>query len=255
MSVIALVSAKGSPGVTMTALALASVWPERVALADIDPAGGDLIWRTRTEGGDPLDPDRGLLALGAATRRGAGETALVLHLQETSQGVPVLVGVPSPELLSGLGAVWGQLPAVFAAHHGDVIVDCGRVVPGSSVLPVLAKADAVVFVVRPDVEGIAQLRERLASLSGQLEAGRVGVIVRTTYRDTRSGADLQQLLDAHGLGAVVLGVVAEDEKGAAVLSSTRIGSVRRSLLGRSAVTLCGAIRDLVGFTAPVEVSV
>ena len=251
MSVIALASAKGSPGVTMTALALAAVWPTPVAVADLDPAGGDVIWRTRTESGDPLDPDRGLLALGAASRRGAEETALMLHLQETSLGVPVLVGVPSPDLLSGIGAVWGQLPAVFGAHRGDVIVDCGRVVPGSAVLPVLAKADAVVFVVRPDVEGIAQLRERLGSLSGQLEAGRVGVIVRTTYRDTRSGADLQQLLEAHGLRAVVLGVVAEDEKGAGVLSSQRLGSVRRSLLGRSAITLTGAVRELAG--APTEV--
>lgn len=246
MSTIALASAKGSPGVTMTALALAAVWPAPVAVADIDPAGGDVVWRTRTDGGDPLDPDRGLLSLGAAARRGAAETSLAEHLQETSEGVPVLVGVPSPDLLSGIGSVWGQLPAVFATHPADVIVDCGRVVPGSAVLPVLAKADAVVFVVRPDVEGIAQLRERLGSVAGQLDVTTVGVIVRTTYRDTRSCGDLQQLLDAHGLSARVLGVVAEDEKGAAVLAARRIGAVRRSLLGRSAITLIPGVRELAG---------
>ena len=47
MTVIALTSAKGSPGVTTTALALAWAWPQvapgrRVLVVDADMAGGDL---------------------------------------------------------------------------------------------------------------------------------------------------------------------------------------------------------------------
>ena len=42
LMLVAICSAKGSPGVSVAALALASVWPSRVVLAECDPAGGDL---------------------------------------------------------------------------------------------------------------------------------------------------------------------------------------------------------------------
>ena len=47
MSLIALTSAKGSPGVTTAALAVALTWPlgspgSRVLLLDADMAGGDI---------------------------------------------------------------------------------------------------------------------------------------------------------------------------------------------------------------------
>ena len=65
MSLVALVSAKGSPGVTTTALALAGTWPEnrRVLLAELDPAGGDLAPRFG------LHADPGVVQLGSAFRR------------------------------------------------------------------------------------------------------------------------------------------------------------------------------------------
>ena len=40
---IALCSAKGAPGVTTSALALALSWPRPVILAELDPAGGDVL--------------------------------------------------------------------------------------------------------------------------------------------------------------------------------------------------------------------
>lgn len=252
MSVVAIASAKGSPGVTVAALALAATWPRPVALADVDPAGGDLIWRCRDVRGEPLDPDRGLLTLGAAARRGATETTLADHLQDSLLGVPVLIGVAGPEQLAGLGAVWSQLPAVFAAHPTDLIVDCGRVVPGSPSASVLLKADRVVFVVRPDLAGVAQLRERLRAMSGPLRLGApgavpVGVIAVASYRDRRVATELQQLLDAHNVHAQVLGLIAYEPKAAAVLSSGRLGDPRKSLLGRSArelaAQLCAAGAD------------
>lgn len=249
MTVIALASAKGSPGTTITALALAAVWPTPVVLADVDPAGGDLLWRCRDRAGDPLDPDHGLLSLGAAARRGAAETTLADHLQPIADDVRVMVGVSSPDQLAGIGSVWSQIPALLSAHHEDVLVDCGRVVPGSAALPVLLRADVVVFVVRPDLEGVAHLRDRLRALSSSLRLGepdgvRVGVAVATSYRDTRAVPDLQQLLDAEGLAVSVLGVVAEDEKAARMLSSARMGDPRRTLLGRSARELAGQLTEM-----------
>jgi hypothetical protein len=217
-------------------------WPAPVVLADVDPAGGDVMWRNRTAGGGPLDPDRGLLSLGAAVRRGADHADLTEHLQQTAMGVDVLVGLASPDQLAGLGAAWGQLPAVFAQHRTDVLVDCGRAVPGSAAMPVLAGADVVVLVARPDISGSAHLRERLRSLRSTLGLGGpggkpVGVVVTTPYRDTRSAADLQQLFDAERLGVTVLGIVADEPKAAKILAGERVGQFRRTLLGRSAAQL------------------
>lgn len=242
MTVFALASAKGSPGVSTVASAVAATWPAAVVLADVDPAGGDVMWRHRTLAGAPLDPDRGLLSLGAAVRRGAAEADLTEHLQQTALGVDVLVGLSSPEQLSGLGPAWAQLPAVFRQHRTDVLVDCGRVVPGTSSMPVLTGADAVVFVTRSDISSIAHLRERLRSLRQPLGLGApgatpVGVVVTTSYRDTRTPADLQQLLDADRLGVTVLGIAAEDEKGFRILTGERVGQLRKTLLGRSGLQL------------------
>jgi hypothetical protein len=251
VTVIALASAKGSPGTTMTGLALASTWPGEVVLAEVDPAGGDLAWRCRDRSGDPLDPDRGLLSLGAAARRGAAETTLAEHLQDASFGGSVLLGVPSPEQLAGLGGAWSQLSQIFSAGPGDVLVDVGRVTPGSPALPVLVRADAVVFVVRPDLEGTAHLRERLTSLRSALRLGEydgppVGVVVVTSYRDTAVVTELQQLLDAERLGVRVLGIVADDDKAARILSSSRLGDPRKTLLGRSAKAVAEKIVQMVG---------
>ncbi len=67
MTAIALVSAKGSPGVTTTALALSHAWPEvhperRVLIAECDAAGGDIATGYLR---GTLDDSRGLLALSA----------------------------------------------------------------------------------------------------------------------------------------------------------------------------------------------
>lgn len=242
MTVFALASAKGSPGVSTTAAALAVSWPTPAVLADVDPAGGDVMWRNRTATGAPLDPDRGLLSLAAAVRRGAAEADLAEHLQQTAMGVDVLVGLASPDQLAGLGAAWGQLPAVFGQHRTDVLVDCGRVVPGSAALPVFTGADVVVLVTRPDISGTAHLRERLRSMRSSLGVGGpggkpVGVVVTTSYRDTRSAADLQQLFDSERLGVTVLGIVADEPKAAQILSGERVGQFRKTLLGRSATQL------------------
>lgn len=249
MALFALASAKGSPGTTVTAMALATVWPSDPVLADLDPSGGDLTWRCRTPEGDPIDTERGLLSLGASVRRGAHEVALEEHLQTVSGGVRVLGGLRSASQVSGLGAAWAQLPTVFGAFPDDVLADCGRVVPGSATLPVLQQAAAVLFVVRPDVEGVAHLRDRLAFLRDQVDLGGpdgppVGVAAVTSYRDTRSAPDLQQLLDSEAIPARVLGVVADDARTADMLRGVGYARSSRSLLIRSAAELAGRLLEL-----------
>src|SRR6266700_3629649 len=72
MALVAIAADKGAPGVTTASLALATVWPRPVLLAECDAAGGDLFYRLPAADGGRLDPQRGLLSLAVAARRGRG---------------------------------------------------------------------------------------------------------------------------------------------------------------------------------------
>ena len=50
MSLIVIGAAKGGPGVTTAAVALAAVWPRRAIVAECDPSGGDLALRILRDG-------------------------------------------------------------------------------------------------------------------------------------------------------------------------------------------------------------
>jgi MinD-like ATPase involved in chromosome partitioning or flagellar assembly len=252
---IAFASAKGSPGVTTTATALGSVWPAGVVAADMDPAGGDLALRLRAPQEQPLDPERGLLSLAAAARRGLEPREVALHTQTTDGGLDVLAGVSSPEQVTGIGPVW---PAVATALRElpdvDVLADCGRIVPGTPVLPVLSAADAVVLCVRPSVESYAHLRERLRWLSGPLRIGEigsipVGIVLRTTVSDSAAARDLDRLLQHDRLQVSVIGRVAEDRQAAMGLAGDWSRRLDRSMLIRSARELVSAV---CGLAAPIR---
>ena len=68
MAVGALTSARGAPGVTTTALAMAMLCPRPVVLIEADVAGGSSILAGYLGGTVP--PDRGLVSLAVAHRRG-----------------------------------------------------------------------------------------------------------------------------------------------------------------------------------------
>jgi cellulose biosynthesis protein BcsQ len=246
MTLTAFVSAKGSPGVSTTAALLAGIAPRPTVLADLDPVGGDVVLRHRDPAGKPLAPDRGLLSLGAALRRGQADRVLPEHLQVVSGGLEVLVGVTSPEQVNGLGPLWPQLAQALRAVPGrDVIADCGRLTVGSPALPVLTAADGVVLVTRPHLEHLAHLRERLRWLLETLTLGGtpvpVGVVLIAPERDRGAAAECRQLLDVAHLRATVLGTLAQDEKGAAILTGRSDRPAGRTSLVRSARALLPAL--------------
>src|ERR1700716_52006 len=84
MALIAIAADKGSPGVPTACVALAAVWPRRVLLAETDPAGGDLVYRSAAAHGGVLDPNTGLLSLAATARRGLAAEQLWDHAQPLS---------------------------------------------------------------------------------------------------------------------------------------------------------------------------
>jgi MinD-like ATPase involved in chromosome partitioning or flagellar assembly len=159
MTVVALGSVKGSPGVTTVVLALASVWPaERgVLVAEADPDGGVLAVRRE------LGLEPGLVTLAAAVRRGSGATSP--HTQSLGEGVRAIVAPPSAEqtraALSVAGdRLWGALDAM----PGDALVDCGRLTSTSPVLAITLQAAITLVVTRSRLEDVALLRERIPAL-------------------------------------------------------------------------------------------
>jgi cellulose biosynthesis protein BcsQ len=253
MALLALACAKGSPGVSTLALALAGLLPWPTLLADLDPAGSDLAVRLPAADGRPLDPDRGLLSLAAAVRRGGVDVAS--HLQELSGGLPVLVGMSTPEQGGGLAPVWSHLAAVLAAQPGTVVADCGRIGSVPVTLPVLAAADAVVLVARAATDQLAHLRERVRALHEEIRRTTgssltLGVVLVAPERTRQAGPDVQRLLDAARLPARVLGVVADDPRGAQILHGQARGAAGRTTLVRSVRALLPSVGALLG-PAPV----
>jgi cellulose biosynthesis protein BcsQ len=70
MALVTVMSAKGAPGATTTAMLLAALWPQDTLLVDADPSGGDVALRLPRLDGRALDRDRGLLSLLPLARRG-----------------------------------------------------------------------------------------------------------------------------------------------------------------------------------------
>lgn len=250
MALYAVCAAKGSPGVTTVVVALGLTWAGRSVVADLDPAGGDLSLRYRDAQGRPLDPDRGLMSLAAAVRRGSDGADIDEHLQSAEGGLPVLVGVSRPGQVTALGTSWQHVAHALATLPGrDVLADCGRVLPGSATMPVLTRATAILMLTRPTVEELYHLRERLRALTESLrlqdlDGVPVGIAVLASDRDRNSVPDVQKVIEAAGLPATVVGAFALEPKSAAALRHGLDVNARKSLLLRSAEAIGEALRKL-----------
>ena len=93
MGLLAVASAKGSPGVTTTALALGALWPRPVRARRVRP----VRWRRRAAPARcrrrGARPDRGLLSLAAAGRKAAAPRARAAAQPAVLGGLDVVVGL------------------------------------------------------------------------------------------------------------------------------------------------------------------
>lgn len=237
MTVLTFASAKGSPGVTTTVLALAISWPGEgpVTIVEADPAGGDLAaWLER-----PLQP--GLVSLAAAGRRDLTDDLFDVHTQglEGSDRVSMLLGpVVGEQATAALGALRGRIGQAFDRRDGVVLVDCGRLDPGSVAESMFADADGCFMVCRPGVAAVHHVQARTAALPG-VDPQLISI--------GESPYPLDELAGATGL--VPAGSVAFDARAAAALGDGQRLSPRaldRSALVRSARTLAGAMAAVYG---------
>jgi hypothetical protein len=182
VAVLALLSAKGSPGVTTAALALTLTWPGRCVLAECDPAGGS-IQAGYLAGALPAD--RGIRELAVAELRGDDLRQTwwgqLVDLQPPRLQRLLLPGISDPVQSGALRPVWGRLAEFFAELGAgppgfDVIVDCGRLAAPNSPWPLLHRADAVLLVVRPSLPGLSAAIPTLRTLRGQLAEHATGPV-------------------------------------------------------------------------------
>lgn len=201
-----LCSAKGSPGTTSSALALAAAWPHQVTLVEADESGSSLAIRARTENDKALRETPTVATLAAAARSHDVDPHLVMHHgQDLNNQVHIVPGVATQESGSGMVALWDGLANALAASETDVLVDVGRIHSASLAMSLVQAADAVVVVCRADAESIVHLRTRMQHLQGVLGRGRrrpapiAPLVVSTPRNASRDADDIDQILTVAGL--------------------------------------------------------
>ena len=247
MPLISLVSLKGSPGVTTTALALAAAWPEpQRLLAELDPAGGDLEIRLGLPAGSG-----GLAGLAAAARHPQSRHSPWEFACELAGGVHVLPAPPGADqagaclrTLTAAG-VLPRLAAEATAGEAVVIADCGRLDRGAVTTQAGVLAGVVLVVVRPHLSDLAHLAGRLEAISQHATAA--GLVLVTGAGLPRGDPvypadEISQALDAR-----VLGSLPADPRGVAALLAGRGQPTRE----RRRLPLARAARDLAATVAGI----
>ncbi len=265
MSLIALTSAKGSPGVTTAALALALTWPlgspsNRVLVLDADMAGGDIAagyLRGAVSAADGI--------LGLVSDRGPEIAASMwsrsIALDERGARL-VLTGISDPAQARSLGTLWATLAAALSAgaHDGgtvaDVIVDLGRIGTVAEATALRQAADLVLLVTRSSLPAVASARwaaRRL--LEERTTAGGDAAAVACLLVGEGNPYSAAEIADAVQLP--MLGALAWDPTSAGVLSAGSPASWRftRSALMRSARSVASALNATTGRPASTSVRV
>lgn len=229
MALVCFVSQKGSPGTTLTALAVAAGWPgdgERKRLfVEADPFGGVLALRYQ------LGHEPGLMTLAAALRGGIGVDDVWAHAQELPGGLAAIIGPDRPDQANAVLAATGdRLGAWLADLDGvDVIADVGRVATNSHASDLLEHADLVLMVARPNVEQLQPAAQRMQTLGIAAEKLRWILIGERPHNRDEVEATF---------GIAVAGVVADDPRGARALEQGSTPTrLRRTAIVRTATAL------------------
>ena len=233
MSTVAVASAKGSPGATTTALALASWWHRPMIVMEADPAGGDVAARLE------LAEEPGLVGLAASLRRASARATPDVgwindHLQETSAGIRVVLAPAGSHQASSALSLLSETHLPSVALGTDLLLDLGRISDQSGTIGKPSPdgrsvrwanrnpLDLFVWICRPQLADLAHLGAAL---------------------DRRRGDNQQQVIVLSGagpypadevvttLGVPVLGHLPHDPSGATALWSGGGRTWPRSALG------------------------
>lgn len=236
MTLFALASTHGAPGVSATTMGLAAAWKSStgrdVLVVEADPDGGVLASRF-----DELRADRTLADVAVDVRRAFDIDAVMPSARQVWGGVPVVVAPPSAEQThSALTAGGDRLASgLAAAENIDVLVDLGRLTARSPALHLARRAVTTVLVARPTFESVVSLTTRVPELAAHgCEPGLL-LIGDQPYSPEEA---------ERAVGVPLLGVLPDEPR----IASLFVGGpgserqLRRSLLWR---TLCDLASRLV----------
>ncbi|GAB4086353.1 hypothetical protein GCM10028784_29830 [Myceligenerans cantabricum] len=231
MSVIALCSASGAPGVTTTAVGLALLWPRPVLLVEADPAGGSILagWfrgqREYTHG--LLDLAFTALPVDDALR----DVAQPLWQPADGPGPALDAAVSEARFVAGLRShaqaaalrdLWQPLADALAGLEEtgqDVIVDAGRLGhPGPRRL--LSAADLTLLVTTGRLPALAHARGWVDTVTAA-DGGSLGEAAPWPHQGVLligAGDPYPAREVSKVLGLPVVAGIARDPDGAAVYS-------------------------------------
>lgn len=217
MTLIALASAKGSPGATTAAVLLAAAWPtSAVLLVEADPDGGDLAARYG------LAPEPGLVTAAAAVRRGEMLADLRAHTQISPGGIEVVAApAAADQSTAALGAARHLADAMRGLADTTVLADCGRMRTESPARPILDAAEFVVIVTRAGIDDL----HHVAHLTRSVDEHRARLLV--VGEDPYRPEEIAEVLEIPLLGALA------DDRTAA--EAVRLGRGSPRVLGRSSL--------------------
>ena len=233
MAVFALLSVKGSPGVSTAATAMAAaslVGGRRTLLVELDPSGGDL----RLLSAEPVGEPNLLHAAGELRHaRSPGEVLAA----EALDVLPRLPGLVAPAgaheagaVVSSIGGGWA---AAFQAFDGTVVVDVGRWDPAQPTAGRIRGHDAVGLVVRATAASVEHAWHMVAAVRGTARCPVAAVVVgQRPYAPDAVAAALDLPL---------AGALSWDRRGAASLwaRGAEPAGVRSQLVRSAARTLAG----------------
>jgi hypothetical protein len=235
----ALVSAKGSPGVTTAAAALAAAATAngRALLAELDPSGGSVQVLAGSNAGV------GLMEAAGQLRREATASAIEENLTLLPAGVPTLLAPSAGAVAeSVIESVSGRWVPTLRTCALDVFVDAGRWEPSQRTALRVVGADLLVVVCRPTVAGVEHTRHLLDRLREIARRPAAAVVIGDRPYPPEQVAAF--------LDVPLAGQIAWDPRGATSLWSHGVTRVwLRTQLARSATTTLAGLAALVPKTA------
>jgi hypothetical protein len=239
-TVIAVGSVKGTGGVTSTALAVAASAAgagEPVTLVEADPSGGSLLgWCPDLEAAGPGLYEAVFQRDFGSVGQSLGDLRVVV-----AQGDPwrITVALERPR-------GWRQL---LDEVDGLVVVDVGRLFPGSSALPLVGVADGVALVSPAESSPLAATLEwidrggQFAESDTRIDVGRLRIVTVDVAAQRRQRLDPGRLARDE-LGAVHAGHVPFDDGAFDLLcrgASMAHRGLRRSRLALAVAGLAGRL--------------
>jgi Mrp family chromosome partitioning ATPase len=201
---VVVTGGKGGPGATTLAVGLAGAWAtagRSVLLADLDPAGGDVAAHLPVP-----DVRHGVAPLLGLPAGQLDPAAVRAESTQVAWGLRVLVGLPRPDT-GGLlrpDATLALLQAARGVRGVELlVVDPGRLLPGSVAAVTLRLAEVRVLAARADLPGALAAQRALAATQ---HAPGMAVIAVAVQRP----ADAAEL--AHALRRPLAGVIPADPK-------------------------------------------